>query len=221
MTLQSTKLRRTVTVRGPHGRGGIGIPFITRRTFTRASLSRAGFCVSGQGWNKGRIGVASTGDRLCSLVAGSVMPTSLIRRYPMIGIVDSAFKHKEAHKMSDYTFARFMVEEHLCPDCVHQKNCVEPRITEETDKSGITCMAFRAKPEAGGLSQDHIDALPDRDPCSECVTRKGTIANNQHHDTERFRQCLEDRTPFLCGHGGDTGRICGGWLAQAKRGVTQ
>lgn len=103
----------------------------------------------------------------------------------------------------------------LCPGCTKRKSC---------DTSGriicvpsITCLDFEAAPDPEmQMTPAQIAALPDRDPCAECVSRKGTLANSQHHDRERLAQCIRDGEPFLCGHGRDHGRVCGGWLKAAK-----
>lgn len=109
---------------------------------------------------------------------------------------------------------------HLCIQCAHRPKGMNdcPRVDLQ-DTPSITCLAFEPVPakNAPVMSDDHIAAIPDREPCADCVSRVGTLANCQHHDLATFQQCLADRDPFLCVHGRDKGRICGGWLKAAKR----
>ena len=65
------------------------------------------------------------------------------------------------------------------------------------------------------MSDEHILALPDREPCGDCACVKGTVPNGSPHTLATFEMCVREREPFLC-HDKGGGRICGGWLRAVK-----
>jgi hypothetical protein len=108
-----------------------------------------------------------------------------------------------------------MILAHLCPACKHGNNCPGPNV-QPSSGSGITCGDYDPKPEPRvKMSDEHILALPDREPCRDCAARKGTVPNGSHHSRADFEMCVRERQPFLC-HAEGGGRICGGWLRAVK-----
>lgn len=101
----------------------------------------------------------------------------------------------------------------LCVDCEHGMNCVEPLISDSAG-DGITCLSF-APVRGEAMRPEHILALPDRDPCSDCACRKGTVPNGTPHTIANFLAATDRLEPFLC-HEGGANRVCGGWLRAAK-----
>jgi len=103
----------------------------------------------------------------------------------------------------------------LCPECRHGKSCMGPDV-QPSAGGGITCGAYRPRPNPKAVMTDsHIMALPDREPCNDCASRKGTVANGTPHTMAEFTVCVQSREPFLC-HGDGRGRVCAGWLRAVK-----
>ncbi len=105
---------------------------------------------------------------------------------------------------------------HLCPDCKHERTCPGPNV-QPSAGGGITCADFAPRPDPqSSMSDAHILALPDREPCAECACRKGSIPNGSPHTIARFTMCVQNREPFLCHGDGGFGRVCAGWLRAVK-----
>ena len=103
----------------------------------------------------------------------------------------------------------------LCPNCSHQSACPGPNV-QAAASGGITCADYRPMPDPKAKMTDaHILALPDREPCRECAARKGSTPNGTHHSMADFEMCVRERQPFLC-HGEGHGRVCAGWLRAVK-----
>lgn len=103
----------------------------------------------------------------------------------------------------------------LCPDCRHERTCPGPN-AQPSAAGGVTCGDFNPKPDPKAAMTDaHILALPDREPCHDCAATKGTLANGTPHSVARFRQCVRGREPFLC-HAEGHCRVCAGWLRAVK-----
>lgn len=104
---------------------------------------------------------------------------------------------------------------YLCPECRHSRACPGPNV-QPSAAGGITCADYSPKPDAKArLSDAHIMALPDREPCRDCAARKGTVPNCTPHSMADFEMCVRERQPFLC-HGEGRRRICAGWLRAVK-----
>lgn len=106
----------------------------------------------------------------------------------------------------------------LCPACIHGGQpwpCDSPAIVESAG-GGVTCSRYapKAQPKAA-VPVAHLMALPDREPCTDCACRKGTLPNGTHHSMADFAASVERREPFLC-HDDGKDRICAGWLRAAK-----
>jgi hypothetical protein len=103
----------------------------------------------------------------------------------------------------------------LCPQCKHSKACPGPKIVDAAD-DGVSCSGYNPVPDKRSrLSEAHILALPDREPCSDCACRKGSQPNRTPHTVADFNMCVRERQPFLC-HSTGQGRICAGWLRAVK-----
>jgi hypothetical protein len=108
-----------------------------------------------------------------------------------------------------------MILLHLCPECKHERTCPGPNVLPAAG-GGITCGDYTPKPNPQAkMSDEHILALPDREPCRDCAVRKGTVPNGTPHSRADFDMCVRERQPFLC-HSEGAGRICGGWLRAVK-----
>lgn len=104
---------------------------------------------------------------------------------------------------------------HLCPECRHEKSCPGPNV-QPAANGGITCGDYLPRPNAKAkMTDEHILALPDREPCRDCAARKGTTPNGTPHSMADFEMCVRERQPFLC-HGEGHGRVCAGWLRAVK-----
>lgn len=116
------------------------------------------------------------------------------------------------------TEAPITIHLNLCiNDCRHGASC--PGYSRgETPGGGVTCLRYEADPARLERAPDRaVMAMPDREPCADCVTRKGTWPNGTHHSTEAFRACVEHGGIFTCVHDGDGQRLCAGWLRARKR----
>ena len=104
---------------------------------------------------------------------------------------------------------------HLCSRCVHQKVCLGPN-AQPSANGGITCGDYRPTPDPKAkMTDEHILALPDREPCRDCAVRKGSTPNGTYHSMAEFEMCVRERQPFLC-HEEGHGRACAGWLRACK-----
>ena len=102
----------------------------------------------------------------------------------------------------------------LCPFCAHDDECESVDI-QEISNDGITCFGYSPL-SMPPISKKEIDALPCREPCEGCVSRKGTQANNTPHTLMDFKQSVQDKSLFLCAHENNNKRVCGGWLKAVK-----
>ena len=103
----------------------------------------------------------------------------------------------------------------LCPNCAHGSKC--PGVLKiSSGGGGISCGAYKPTPSRKSkLSVRQIMSLPDREPCTDCASRKGTVPNETPHTLADFAMCVRENQPFLC-HGEGSSRICAGWLRAAK-----
>ncbi len=103
----------------------------------------------------------------------------------------------------------------LCQECRHEKTCKAPNV-QPSAGGGITCGDYSPKVnQRAKVTDAHILALPDREPCHDCAATKGTVANGTPHTLADFQMCVRERQPFLC-HADGKGRICAGWLRAVK-----
>jgi hypothetical protein len=106
----------------------------------------------------------------------------------------------------------------LCPECRHNRACagpIGPKV-QPAAKGGHTCIEYSPRPNPKArVSDEHILQLPDREPCGDCASRKGSTPNGTHHSMADFELCVRERQPFLC-HADGHGRICAGWLRVVK-----
>src|SRR5690349_12218011 len=103
----------------------------------------------------------------------------------------------------------------LCPECRHSRSCPGPNV-QPSAGGGITCGDYSPRPDPKAkMSDEHILALPDREPCADCACRKGTVPNGTQHSMADFEMCVRERQPFLC-HADGHGRVCAGWLRAVK-----
>ena len=108
---------------------------------------------------------------------------------------------------------------YLCPECRHNRSCLGPAIIPAAAR-GISCSDYSPRPNPKTrMSDEHILALPDREPCADCAVRKGTVPNGTPHSMADFQMCVRERQPFLC-HSDGHGRVCAGWLRAAKAGAS-
>lgn len=104
---------------------------------------------------------------------------------------------------------------HLCPECRHERTCMGPEV-EKSAAGGITCGGYSPRPNPKArMSDAHVLALPDREPCADCACRKGSVPNGTPHSMKDFEMCVREQQPFLC-HAEGNGRICAGWLRAVK-----
>lgn len=103
----------------------------------------------------------------------------------------------------------------LCPECRHGNACPGPNVVQSA-AGGISCADYSPKPDRKSkISDEHILALPDREPCGDCAARKGSVPNGTPHSMRDFEMCVRERQPFLC-HADGKNRICAGWLRAVK-----
>jgi hypothetical protein len=103
----------------------------------------------------------------------------------------------------------------LCPECRHEKACPGPNV-QPSAAGGITCGDYSPRPNPKAkISEEHVLALPDREPCGDCAARKGSVPAGTPHALADFQMCVRERQPFLCHHEGH-GRVCAGWLRAVK-----
>lgn len=106
-----------------------------------------------------------------------------------------------------------VISAYLCVGCEHGMSCSDPRIRDSAG-GGVTCLTY-APVRGEAMPENHVLALPDREPCADCACRKGSVPNGTPHTMLDFIAATDRLEPFLC-HEGGANRVCGGWLKAAK-----
>lgn len=83
--------------------------------------------------------------------------------------------------------------------------------------SGVTCLSYQPRGRDALPEKDLIAATKRAAPmCSECAARRGSDASVSLHTRRDFKAAVRDGYEFVCHHGDQKGRPCGGWAEAVK-----